>query len=144
MPILVFHPSIFIYIPLAWKQPDKAITVVFSFCSCCTLSANAFHYSACENIAETWRSKCCPFKASSYLRASGCKPLGQVICTVSIPEELESTRLTQDEPSLSIHMAAWAHHLYLHSSSIKLLCSVNYVYYPSYRPIRFYSLLSLQ
>lgn len=106
--------------------------------------ANAFHYLDSQNITETWKSKCCPSKAALSLTAGGHKTLGQVICTASVPEEPESTRLTGDEPSLSIHTAAWAHHLYLHSSSIKLLHSVNYVYYPSYGPIQFYSLLSLQ
>jgi len=31
MPILVFHSPVFIYIPLAWKWPDKAITMALCF-----------------------------------------------------------------------------------------------------------------
>lgn len=117
---------------LAWQSCNGGIT----FPAPAVPAANVFHYSVSENIVETWKSKCCPSKAALSLTASGHKPLGQVICTTSIPEEPESTRLTGDEPSLSIHTVAWAHHLYLHSSSIKPLCSVNYVYYPSYRPIQ--------
>lgn len=125
---------------VAWQSYNRGIT----FPTLAVPTANAFHYSDSENLAEAWKRECCPSKAALSLPAGGRKPLGQVMCTASIPEEPESTRLTGDEPSLSIHTAAWAHHLYLHSSSIKLLRSVNYVYYPSYGPIQFHSLLSLQ
>lgn len=105
MPILVFHSPILIYIPPAWKWPDKAITVVL-FPALSVPTANVFHYSNAENIPETRKSKCCPSRAALFLTASSPKPPGQVICTTSIPEEPESTQLTGDEPSLSIHTAA--------------------------------------
>lgn len=133
-----FNSPVFIYIPLARKCPDKAITMVF-IPALSVPTANVLHYSNSENIEETGKTKCCLAKAALLLMPSSPKPLGQVIWATSIPEKPESTQLTGDEPSLSIHRAAWAHHLYLHSSSIKLLRSVNYVYYPSYGPTRFYS-----
>lgn len=105
MPILVFHSPIFIYIPLAQKWPDKAITVVL-FPALSAPTANVLHYPNPENTEETGKSKSCPSKAALLLRPSSPKPLGQVICTTSIPEEPESTQLTGDEPSLSIHTAA--------------------------------------
>lgn len=103
MPILVFHSPIFIYISLAWKWPDKAITVVL-FPALSVPTANRLHFSNSESTEETGRSKSYPSKAP--LLPSSPKPLGQVICTMSIPEEPESTQLTGDEPSLSIHTAA--------------------------------------
>lgn len=105
MPILVFHSPILIYIPPPWKWPDKAITVVL-FPALSVPTANVFHYPNSENIPETGKSKCCPSRAALFPMASSPKPLGQVTCTTSIPEELESTQLTGDEPSLSIHTAA--------------------------------------
>lgn len=69
-------------------------------------TANVHHYSNSDNIEETGKSKCCPSKAALLLTPCSPKPLGQVIHTVSIPEEPESTQLTGDEPSLSIHTAA--------------------------------------
>lgn len=105
MPILVFHCPIFIYIPLAGKRPDKAVTVVL-FAALSVPTANVLHYPNSENTKETGKSKSCPSKAALLPTPSSPKPLGQVICTTSIPEEPESTQLTGDEQSLSIHTAA--------------------------------------
>lgn len=119
MPILVFHSPIFICVPLARKWLDKARTMALCFL---LLPYPLPTHFVIQTPRTSWRCG----KAAQSPTASGRKPPGQVICTTSIPEEPESTRPTGDEPSLSIHTAAWAHHLYLHSSSIKLpvLCKL--------------------